>query len=239
MFRFRPSVARGLLVASLPALAASAPSFAGPIWDGDFEDDAKQNPETAQTVTTNGSVLQIKGQLTGTALQGPGDFIDMYLVRITAPTILSISTAGGDFGGNAQFDSQLFLFRAGMGQTGQPFAQGIFASDDASASNNGAFLNNTANDGSQFTLTEEGFYYIAITAKGVQARNPNGASMWPELDVPGLRSFAGFDLFANWAGDPSSNVGLYDIRVSGISGVPAPGAVALLGLAGLARRRRR
>ena len=239
MFRFRCSVARGVLVASLPAFAAGVPVLAGPIWDGDFESDAKQTPESAQVISTDGSVLQITGRLTGTALQGGADYIDMYLVRITAPSILAISTAGGDFGGNAQFDSQLFLFRASQGSTGQFFAQGIFASDDASASNPGAFLNNSANDGSQFTLTQAGLYFIAVTTKGIQARNPNGAPLWPELDVPGLRSFAEFDLFQNWAGDPTGGVGDYEIRVTGVEGVPAPGAIALLGLFGLTRRRRR
>ena len=239
MFRFRQSVALGVLVASLPALAAGAPVLAGPIWDGDFESDAKQDPESAQVVTTEGSVLQIKGRLTGTAFQGGADYIDMYLVRITAPTILAISTAGGDFGGGAQFDSQLFLFRASQNTQGQLFAQGILASDDASASNPGAFLNNSANDGSQFTLTQTGLYFIAVTTKGVQARNPNGALLWPELGVPGLRSFAGFDLFESWTGDPSGGVGQYEIRLTGVEGVPAPGALALLGLAGLTGRRRR
>ena len=229
--------AHGALLFSGLFLASTA--FAGPIWDGDLEADAKQSASTAQVVTTEGSVLQIKGQLTGTALQGGGDFIDMYLVRITAPAILSISTAGGDSGGFAQFDSRMFLFRAVQTQSAGLVAQGIFANDNAATGNFGALLTNSANDGSQFVLNEEGFYFIAIANSGVSALNPNGAPMWPDLDVPGLRSFAGFQPFQNWGGDPSSNVGTYEIRLSGVSGVPAPGALALLGLVGLAGRRRR
>lgn len=239
MFRFRASVGRCSFFASLPALAVGSSALAGPIWDGDYGEDAKQTPESAQVVTTDSSVLMIKGQLTGTAFQGPGDFIDMYLVRITAPTSLVISTAGGEFGGGAQFDSQLFLFRSYQGQQGQTVAAGIFANNDASATNVGAFLNSSANDDSQFTLTDPGLYFIAITSRNVTAIGQNQSPIWPGLNIPGLRSFGGFQPFGFWGGDPSANVGTYEIRLTGVSGVPAPGAVALLGLAGLAGRRRR
>lgn len=224
--------------ASLAALASST-ALAGPIWEGDLEEDAKQTPGTAQVVTTDGSVQMIKGQLTGTAFQGGSDFIDMYLVRITSPTSLLISTAGGQFGGGAQFDSQLFLFRAQQGQTGGFLAQGIFANNDASEENTGAFLNNSANDGSQFTITETGLYFIAITNKNVVAIGQNQEPIWPGLNVPGLRSFGGLAPFQIWGGTPSPDVGQYEIRLTGVSGVPAPGALALLGLAGLPSRRRR
>jgi MYXO-CTERM domain-containing protein len=239
MFRSRSSVARFSSILTIPSLALATSAFAGPIWEGDLEDDAKQTPGTAQTVTTDGSVQMIKGQLTGTAFQGGGDYIDMYLVKITAPTSLLISTAGGQFGGGAQFDSQLFLFRAQQGQTGGFLAQGIFANNDASADNVGAFLTNSANDGSQFTITETGLYFIAITNKSVTAIGDNQEPIWPGLDVPGLRSFGGLTPFQAWGGTPSPDVGQYEIRLTGVSGVPAPGALALLGLAGLATRRRR
>lgn len=229
----------GLFVVSLCSLSAASAALAGPIWDGDYQGDAKQSAESAQVVTTNGTVLMIKGQLTGSAFMGPGDFIDMYLVRITTPSILKLSTAGGDDGGFTQFDSQLFLFRANQGSQGQLSASAVFANNDASAGNLGSVLTNQANDGSQFTLTESGLYFIAITSGGVRALNPNGAPLWPNLNEPGLQSFAGFDLFQTWGGDPNPNVGAYEIRLTGIAGVPAPGAVALLGLAGLAKRRRR
>ena len=236
MFRLQRPVAVCSFVATL---SVGSTAFAGPIWEGDAESDAKQTPETAQVITTDGTVAMIKGRLTGSALMGDADFVDMYLVRIVAPSVLRVSTAGGDFGGGAAFDSQLFLFRAVQTTQGSFIGQGIFANNDVSGENNGALLTSTANDGSQFELGQPGLYFIAITNRGVIARNPNGAPIWPDLQQPGLRSFGGFELFQNWAGDPIGGTGDYEIRVEGIAGVPAPGALALLGLAGLAGRRRR
>ncbi|MCX5651454.1 MAG: hypothetical protein NTU45_08725 [Planctomycetota bacterium] len=223
----------------LATLAFGSTALAGPIWEGDAESDAKQAPSDAQVITTDGTVALIKGQLTGSALMGSADYIDMYLVRIVGPSVLKLSTAGGEFGGGANFDSQLFLFRAVQTTQGQFAAQGIFANNDLSSSNKGALLTNSANDGSQFVLQQAGLYFIAITNGGVDARNANGGPIWPGLDQPGLRSFGGFQDFQAWGGDPSADVGDYEIRVEGIAGVPAPGALGLLGLAGLVGRRRR
>jgi MYXO-CTERM domain-containing protein len=159
---------------------------------------------------------------------------------VPAPYTAAYRDWGEDpFGGGANFDSQLFLFRAVQTTQGQFAAQGIFANNDLSSSNRGALLTNSANDGSQFVLQQAGLYFIAITNGGVDARNANGGPIWPGLDQPGLRSFGGFQDFQAWGGDPSADVGDYEIRVEGIAGVPAPGALGLLGLAGLVGRRRR
>lgn len=236
MFRSRRSVAVCSFVATL---AAASSALAGPIWDGDYEGDAKQTPSEAQEIAVEGTVALIKGRLTGSALMGGADYIDMYLLNIANPTALKISTAGGQFGGDAAFDSQLFLFQAVQTTNGQYVAKGLLANNDLSNENNGALLTNSANDGSQFVIGQPGLYFIAITTRGINARNANGGLIWPSLDQPGLRSFGNFQGFANWDGIPSGGAGDYEIRVEGITGVPAPGALALLGLAGLTARRRR
>ena len=59
MFRSRSSVARFSSILTIPSLALATSAFAGPIWEGDLEDDAKQTPGTAQTVTTDGSVAAV------------------------------------------------------------------------------------------------------------------------------------------------------------------------------------
>ncbi|MEY3143049.1 MAG: hypothetical protein RLY21_1542 [Planctomycetota bacterium] len=236
MFRALRSVA---VASSLASLAIGSAAIAGPIWEGDTESDAKQNPDDAQVITTEGSVALIKGRLTGSSLMGNVDYIDMYLLNISTPAALRISTAGGQFGGGAAFNSQLFLFQAVQNSQGQFVARGLLANNDISGENSGSLLTNAANDGSQFVLGQPGLYFLAITTSGINARNANGGPIWPALNQPGVSSFGNFQNFANWAGDPAGGAGDYEIRVEGITGVPAPGALALLGLAGLRPRRRR
>jgi MYXO-CTERM domain-containing protein len=240
MSRMPPSSSSAVrLLASVSALAAAGAAFAGPIWDGDNQEDAKQTPQDAQAITTGGSVLSIKGSLNGTALMNP-DLIDLYRFEITNPLILKFSTAGGEFGGNSNFDSQIFVFQAVQNQSGAWLARAIFANNDISDSNPGSFVGNAANDGSGFVLQQPGTYFVAITLRGVNAFDPNGGALWQGLNEPGLIPFGELQDFGFWGGDAVAQGGSYDMRVAGIAGtVPAPGAIALLGLAGLARRRRR
>ena len=224
--------------ASMAAILTSS-ALAGPIWEGDLDDDAGATPGGAQVIDLNGSVIAIKGRLSGSGLWGGNDFIDMYLVRISAPTVLKISTAGGDNGGEAAFDSQLFLFQAELSASGQPFARAVLANNDAAEGNPGAFIGNASNDGSGFVLEQPGLYYIAITTKGFNPLNANGAPIFDGLNAPGSVPFGRFELFSGWGGEASDGGGEYFIRTSGVEGVPAPGALALLALAGLAGRSRR
>jgi MYXO-CTERM domain-containing protein len=240
MSRPRPSAPVGSSVVAFVATGSLASiALAGPIWDADLVDDAKQSADTAQVVSADGNVTQIRGKLTGAAFMSGGDYIDMYLVRIATPSILKISTAGGSAGGFTQFDSQLFVFRALQTTQGNFVAQAVLANNDASDGNLGSLIGNTANDGSQFTLQNAGLYFIAIANAGVTALNANGGPLWEGLDQPGRVAFGQFGGFNNWGGQPDANVGDYAIRLEGVSGVPSPGAAALLGLAGLAGRRRR
>ena len=130
----------------------------------------------------------------------------------------------------------MFLFEAD-GVTGAPRALGLLGNSDFSQSSNGSFLVAQSNDGSGFVLTEPGFYYIAISLAGV---NPLSGTqlIWPELS-PGVIAFGNGSAQTGWTMDPSTLGGDYSIRLTGVEGVPAPGALALLLLAPLARRRQR
>ncbi len=237
-----------LLVSSLTLAAMAVFPTArthafGPSWEGDLIEDAKDSATTAQLISTGGPVLNISGTLGSSPLQGPIDFVDMYLIRLENPGILRISTAGGAFGGDAAFDSQLFLFRAG-GPPDSLKAGGLLANNDADDGLNGSLIGPAATDGSGFVVNTPGLYFIAISAFGTNPFTTGGDPIWGALNVPGqIRYGEGADL-AGWSvsGQPAS--GSYSIRVEGFSGVsvPAPGALAILSLAGivgpLTRRRR-
>ncbi len=232
---------RGLVVYPVCALALSIASFAygGPTWDSDAHGEAGDSAATAQVVTQTGTVLEIKGRLNSSAFTGQADYADMFLVRITSPMMLKISTAGGDSGGYAQFNSSMFLFKADN-VTGAPRALGLLGNGDFSQSSNGSLLVAQSNDGSGFVLTEPGFYFIAISLAGVNPlTGTHGTQLiWPELS-PGVIAFGNRSEQTGWTMDPSTLGGEYSIRLTGVEGVPAPGALALLLLAPLARRRQR
>jgi len=227
-----------LLCAASSVLSVGSAAYAGPIWDDDLTEDAEALPAGAQVVTT-AVVGEIRGKLSGSAFMGGGDFIDMYALRITQPLELKFSTGGSQTGGGfAQFDSRMFLFRAaGDGLNGDALA--VFGNDDAFPGTTGSFLGSTANDGSGFVLQSPGIYYIAITVDGINALNENGGQIFEGIANPGTIAFGNFQKFGGWGGQAASNGGDYAISVQGIAGIPAPGAVALLGLAGILGRGRR
>ncbi len=234
--RITPSICAAVAVATLGASA-----IAGPTWDSDWNDDAGSGPYNAQAVDTNGTVLMIDGSLQAPGLLGGGDLSDMYLVRITQPSVLSLSTAGGDRGGYSSFNSSLFLFRAVLGADGTYSAQALLGNDDADDGSTGSFIGNAANDGSGFSITDSGYYFILITLGGLSPRSASGDFLWQGLDEAGTVAFGGAQNFATVAGDAASDGGNYQIRLNGVSGIPAPGALALLSLAsfraGRGRRR--
>lgn len=238
----RRSLASLAVASSLLALSSvSVAQAVGPSWEGDLIDDAKGTANTAQPVSTGGPVTAITGTLGTYPLAGGGyDVVDMYLIRLENPGLLSISTAGGAFGGSAAFDSQLFLFRAD-GSPDDKKAIGLLANNDSDDGNTGALIGPAATDGSGFVVSSPGLYFIAITAFGTNPFTTGGLPIWGDLNVPGEVRFGNFAELAGW--NPTGQVqgGAYTIRITGFSGnaVPAPGALALLGLGGLAGRGKR
>jgi hypothetical protein len=204
----------------IPIVAVAACVFiAAPAWGQVWNEvgDAGDLPGTAQVPTGAGPLNTIFGTI------GPGSDADMYLIRIVdvanfrASTTFNITTV----------DTQLWLFDLnGIGIT--------FDDDDPG----GAGLQSTITG---VFLPGPGDYYLAVSQYDWDAQNAAGLDIWMDTpynvermpDGPGAPGPV-----AGWAGSTYSD-GPYQIDLVGVQYIPAPGVLALLGLAGLVGRRRR
>ena len=225
-------------VTALGALAAcslAGQALAGPVWELDYTDDAGQLAGTAQVITSSlAPMINIYGRLSTGFVTS--DFVDMYQIEITAPTMVTISTAGAG-GGSSTFDSQLFIFkRKGNGNNVRALA--MRANNDASGNDHGSRIGDENDPSVDYTILSRGFYYLAITGVGTTAVDNQGI-IWSDLSTPGLTVSGNERALHDWTGQ--GQVGEYHIRLMAVGGgaIPAPGAIALLGLAGLVKRRRR
>lgn len=232
---FNSAILSGLTLGAFAACSITAQSLAGPVWDVDYSEDAGQLAGSAQIITSAlAPMINIYGRLSTGFVTS--DFVDMYQIEITAPTMVSISTAGGG-GGSAGFDSQLFIFkRKGNGNNVRALA--MRANNDASANDNGSRIGNENDPSVDYTILSRGFYYLAITGVGTTAVDNQGV-IWSDLSTPGLTVSGNERALSDWTGQ--GQVGEYHIRLMAVGGgaAPSPGAIALLGLAGLVKRRRR
>jgi MYXO-CTERM domain-containing protein len=218
----------------------SAAALAGPEWEEPTGGDAGNTLSTASNVSASngGYVGVIRGKLdgnTGNGLVG-GDFQDLFRINIVDPGMVLFETIGLDGG---LPDPMLFLFnREGFGlAASNNIDQGFFQSKI------------DANDANMPLYLEAGIYYLAITAAASEPTGRIGDEFGPIFEM-GLSEhqvgqwgpsgdFADSTLDGwtdNWLPE---NFGAYEIMVHGIGSVPAPGAFALLGLAGFSARRRR
>jgi hypothetical protein len=209
-------------------LAFACVAAAGPDWDLDLEQDAGSTLQGAQKITIPSQVQTVRGALTGLAFQGGGDFQDVYLFQITDPTVFSVDSTGEN---GATFDICMWLFSF----EGKP----LLGNNDAFEGTTGAKIGNASNDGPNVLITEPGFYYLAITGFASQPTGFNGEFLFPQsVFTPGNVSGGLDGRFGGlWSGDGAT--GSYAIKTEGIAGIPGPGAIALLGLAGLRAGRRR
>lgn len=233
--------APGALVAVLPLALALAPAaLAGPDWDEGVSD-AGSTLGTAQVISVTGAVNTISGKLSGGLLAG--DYQDCFLLDISSPTTFSLTTSLGA-GSPPGFNPMMFLFRVENLQ-GQLVAKAIMANNDKSPTDVQSTLQRNTNDGSGTFISQAGLYLIAISGFGSQPINAQGQLLFNQaflepgviagpVQNPQLSDY----LLAGWSSDGS--FGNYTMTVTGVSGtqVPAPGALALLALGGLARRRR-
>jgi hypothetical protein len=223
-------------------LATTSVSLAGPDWDLDLTEDAGKTLATAQAITTGGNINTIAGTLGNYPLTGQADGQDLYLVYVDSPLLFRVSTVGID-GGSAGFDASLFAFAVDT-SGGDAKARALLGNTSAFVGTNDARLVQATNDGSNIKLEVPGFYLIGIALNGTYPINSMFESIFGDnLSTPGLvvgPSSAVSGELSDWGGAGGPG-GSYVLSVQGISGtlVPAPGAVALLGLAGLRLRRRR
>ena len=75
------------------SLSLSAAAIAGPDWD-EGPNDAGSTLDTSQTITTDGSLTSIRGKLGGPGLLA-GDYQDCFMIRVSDPTVFSVTTAPG------------------------------------------------------------------------------------------------------------------------------------------------
>ena len=228
-----------LPVAAVAAFSAAQlvhATVVGPDWVEDG--DAGPDLETAQVIDAGkGALLQrITGRLTGTAVQGEGDFVDLYQILVSDPTSLQFSTIDTD----TNFQSSLWLFdESGLGLLGNVFA---FNPDIAGEFGPiGSLLQNFATDETGIVINSPGIYYIAICGIGrVPVSGGNDMFFFSMSDeVSGPDGEGGGGMLGGWAGEGAT--GDYEILVEGVGFVPAPGALSLLaiGVLGAIGRRRR
>lgn len=167
-----------------------------------------------------GALTSITGKLEG---QNGNviDFEDMYCIRITNPTGFRATTIGG-----AAFDTQLFLFDMA--------GRGISHNDDSA----GGFLSTLTG---QF-VPATGLYHIAITGYNRDPVDVAGGLIWNNSPFGTERAPDGpaaANAIAGWSGNGATGDYVITLEGAEFCRVPAPGAMALLGLGGLAAARRR
>ena len=206
---------RKLLVVALTLSCCGLAS--GQTWDEivDGGGDAGELLGTAQIPIGIGPLTTITG------FRGPD--ADLFLINIVDPVAFMASTVANSFG-----DTQLWLFDvSGFGIT--------FNDDDPSGG--GGLLSVITG---QF-VPGPGEYYLGISNFDYDALNGDDDEIWNDTpfnverqpDGPGAPG-----PLANWGGT-GGTANAYQIDLVGVEFVPAPGAMALLGLGGLLARRRR
>lgn len=241
MTRSKNLVAAGPL-ALLAVCCLSLPALAGPTWpEGP---DAGSFTSVAQIPIGIGSLGLIIGNLTGPSptpgFRGPGDFEDMYLIKITDPLVFCASTDPAD-GGLATFNTELFLFTGPKHPDGPGL--GMFANDDnPGAANNESRITGFVTDASLGPAFIAGLdYYLAITGFSdvPQAGGLNIFNQALTTEISGPDGLGGAFPINNWSGP--GQFGDYEIALCGVEFVPSPGTGALFAIGltfGSIRRRR-
>jgi len=213
----------------ITALAAASPAaLAGPDWV-EGSTDAGSTLANAQRTVGVGDIHSISGSLGGLRT---ADFEDMFLIQVTNPVTFHLTTTGPGF------DAQLFLFN--ITQANEAF--GLLANDNT-PDGNVPVLTQMATDGTFAAINNPGAYAIAIAGAGRYPVSVSGAIFFyaSPTEISGPDGPGGINPHIGWAGEGAT--GSYSIGVTGVGfyEAPAPGAGALLALAGgfAARRRRR
>ena len=154
---------------------------------------------------------------------GPDD-VDLYQIFIHRPDRFNASTV--DF---ATADTQLFLFDIN--------GNGVTHNDDNVFPGRGL----TSRITGQF-VPAPGIYYLAITQYNNDPLNPANDLIWNNTPFRSERQPDGPGApgpLSSWTVSNIGGTSSYSIELSGAHFVPAPGAMALLGLGGLFAMRRR
>ena len=182
---------------------------------------------SAQATGAGGALSFITGST------GGADFIDLYMIEVVDPVAFFASTAGDQGApgsGSADFDTKLWLFDAD--------GFGVVSNDDFGGSPFHSHLTGFADDGTGAAV-KAGIYYLAVGGFGDEALSAGGEIFANGTfeEISGPDGPGGGSPLSGWANTGAQ--GNYNVNLQGVNAIPAPGAIALLGLAGLAGRRRR
>lgn len=210
---------------TIAALGLTVCAAAGPEWpETSIPVEAGSLPETAQKPLGSGQLKKINGQLlpaSGLLGGAPGDFQDMYLIRIVDPVGFRASTLGAPAGSGADFNTQLFLFSV--------FEVGVLANDDDLLS--GTLLSaitSPATDGTGATIPGAGLYYLAITGFNSDPVSIPGPifDQVTSTEISGPDGFGGSGLIVGWV-PPTGARGTYSIDLTGVEFVDCDGDLDL------------
>lgn len=229
---------------AMVSTAALAHPPAGPEWGEDG--DAGNSPGTAQTTMGIGSLGFISGSLGGTLSSGDHiDFEDMFLINIVNPMMFRATTDEMDGelpNAFALFNTQLWLFQP-SGVPGN--ALGIVGNNDHPGTGSFQSLLTPIPDDGLPGVVAPGLYYIAITRFNNVPLSAGGEifSFASTTEISGPDGPGGLMPFSLWSGDEGLFNGEYRIALRGaeFAEIPTPGTlpILVLGLLGIARRRRR
>jgi len=205
------AVMLALILLVVSAAIGSVSTF-GPTWiEDDLASEAGSTPDGAQlTLGATTTITRIRGQLEGladapTLVGGEFDLEDMYAILIEDPTVFSATTVP-ELGGDADFDSRLFLFD----QNGNP----LLGNDDTDLSvttlgaviSDKSTLTNTSSDGTTIIVLDPGIYFIAITVSPRVPRDANGEPLFEfesSTEVSGPDGTGGENEIVEWVPDPN------------------------------------
>jgi hypothetical protein len=237
-----------LLAAIGFASALSSTVCAGPDWVED-DVDAGNQIDTAQPIVNIGTGTQLQriiGRLTGAAGDvfgnGADDFDDLYQIFISDPGFFEVSTVDT----KTNFQTSLWLFDSkGFGLLGN-----VIAPTPVAGELQGSQLLPFSTDGTEIFISKPGIYYLCISSAdreavgaiiGGEVAGLSGPifSFQEQGEISGPDGPAGGSPLNGWIGQGVA--GDYEVRVQGVSFIPAPGALSLLavGLLGVNGRRRR
>ncbi|MDG1837901.1 MAG: hypothetical protein P8I91_03765 [Phycisphaerales bacterium] len=233
---------KAFTVAMTACIGVSSLAVAGPVFDeppggaGTSRDDA-----TDVKTENGGQVGMITGSLTGTSgfVGGGSDYQDVYRIYIADPGVFRADTMMLD-GADSLRDPMLFLFNEE--------GHAIIANNNIGNDQPQSGLVNDDGNGSAF-FTQPGIYYLAITSAVSEATAMIANETVPLFEMGLSENQTGIiQPRSSWSQIPWTgwtqptdyeNFGHYEIALQGVVSLPAPGGLALLGLAVIGRRRRR
>ncbi len=197
-------------------LAAAGRTTGGPVWC-ETPRDAGKLPSTSSVTLGSGTLSGIMGEL-GTAALAGADTEDMYVIRICAPAQFLASTFPPD-GGNANFNTQLWLFRPVP--PGPPInARGLLANDDVNVPNGPlqSRLPSQSNDGSGAAVMTPGIYFLAISVFNSDPQSPRGLifNQAVPTETSGPDGPGGALPIVDWTGGEEPAAGSYLIALQGV-----------------------